>query len=665
MPKLSSKKNPPSASKWGFFISVLSLAFSFNVSVSVTSANAACVNSYQAATIAAAATPTPQGETATVTTIETCGGDDNSYQVPITTAVTYDGVQFNSVYATTNSVITFGQPDGTYWTYPSTPSISIASIDWVVYPNARNDEHLIISASDGGFQVDLSARPIWNQTTNVQPTNIVVTAAINTDGTVAISYVLAGPDWAQYNPRTGARLTNGTVVPLEQANIQQVQTAPVLTPEPVTPTPEPSISPTPEPTPSPSVTPEPSPTPQESSTPSPTAEPSQTPTPQPTPTIEPTPTPTPSITPSPSPSSEPSPTPSPSATPEPAVEPSPSSSPEPAPQVTPTPAPVPSEPSPAPTPIPSPEPSNNSQSPSSPTPSVEPTPPPAIEPSPRPTPIPSPEPVAEPTPTPVEPAPTPIEQPPVEEPPAVELPPVEEPSPQPVEEPKPIEQPEPTPIEEPAPTEPEPTPEPPIVEPLPEPTPEPVVEPVIDPVVEPVVEPTPEPVVHEVIKGLIENNPNSLPEKEPKLPNAEDLKPRVQVDKAGVENGGIEFFGTKSQPQVIGEDGKLTPAPPAPGSGDYLNPDAITTADTFIGQAGGVTFNSPDVAVPVELVEVEIPQVLDLIPSAGEAIQALNATYVALANIGNDMSPVTRKKAKKILVATIIASPLFRRRFGE
>jgi hypothetical protein len=29
--------------------------------------------------------------------------------------------------------------------------------------------------------------------------------------------------------------------------------------------------------------------------------------------------------------------------------------------------------------------------------------------------------------------------------------------------------------------------------------------------------------------------------------------------------------------------------------------------------------------------------------------------YVALANVGADMSPITRKKAKKILAATIVA----------
>jgi hypothetical protein len=130
----------------------------------------------------------------------------------------------------------------------------------------------------------------------------------------------------------------------------------------------------------------------------------------------------------------------------------------------------------------------------------------------------------------------------------------------------------------------------------------------------------------------------------------------VQEDKPGVLNGGIVLYGTPTQPQVIGEDGKLTPAPPAPGSGDYLDPEAITTEETFIGQAGGVTFNSPDIAVPVEPIEINID-----IPGIGDAAQALANTYVALANVGNDMSPITRKKAKKVLVATLIGGVILRR----
>jgi len=97
--------------------------------------------------------------TSEVTTIVTAGGDDVSYQIPLTVSVVYDGVTYENVYATTNSVITFGRPDGTYWTYPTTPSVSIESKDWWVLPQQMPDTHFIINVSEGGFQVDGNYRP--------------------------------------------------------------------------------------------------------------------------------------------------------------------------------------------------------------------------------------------------------------------------------------------------------------------------------------------------------------------------------------------------------------------------------------------------------------------------------------------------------------------------
>ena len=144
----------------------------------------------------------------------------------------------------------------------------------------------------------------------------------------------------------------------------------------------------------------------------------------------------------------------------------------------------------------------------------------------------------------------------------------------------------------------------------------------------------------------------------PKVAPAEVLVAHVQVDKPGVENGGIVFYGTKSAPQVVGEDGKLTPPAPPPGSGLPIPPEAITVAATFIGQPGGTTFNAPDVAVPV--IETPVTGALAAVPG----VQALNHAFVAMANIGNDMSPVTRKKAKKILVLTTVIAAV-RRKFGN
>jgi hypothetical protein len=167
-----------------------------------------------------------------VVEFNTCGGDDTSYQVPLSVDITFDGRTFNSVYATTNSVITFGAPDGTYWDYPQTPSISLYSFDWVVYPQWRSDEHLTIRSSDGGFQVDISARPIWLQDPSVVATNIVITAAILSDGTVAMAYTLTGPEYPDANPRTGVRLNNGTVVDFETYGIQETEDVPDLGSEP-------------------------------------------------------------------------------------------------------------------------------------------------------------------------------------------------------------------------------------------------------------------------------------------------------------------------------------------------------------------------------------------------------------------------------------------------
>jgi hypothetical protein len=246
--------------------------------------------------------PTPA-----VTTIVTPGGDDVSYHIPLTVTVVYDGTTYQNVYATTNSVITFGNPDGTYWDYPVTPSISIESRDWWALPQQMPDTHFIINVSEGGFQVDGAYRPYGMMSGDV--TSIIITAQIQTDGTVAYTYAVNGP--LSGNERTGARLTDGTVVPLEEANIIQVEEAPVLEPEPVEPEPEPvPVDPVPEPPvvdPTPEPTPEPVPEPQPEPAPRPVIElPVFVPEPEPVPVEEePVPEPEPDVPLEPTPDPEP------------------------------------------------------------------------------------------------------------------------------------------------------------------------------------------------------------------------------------------------------------------------------------------------------------------------------------------------------------------------
>ena len=274
-----------------------------------------------------------------------------------------------------------------------------------------------------------------------------------------------------------------------------------------------------------------------------------------------------------------------------------------------------------------------------------------VQPLPQPAPQPQPEPVALPQPAP---EPAPAETPSPAPSPA--------PTPEPSSDALPAPEPKPTDI---APTPPDPSPTPQQPAPAPQPSPSPMPAPSSQPEVTPSPQPTqpspaPTPSTPTASSGnLIPNSPDQLSDTTPKEAPAEVLVVHVQVDKPGVENGGIEFFGTKSQPQVVGEDGKLTPPAPPPGSGLPIPPDAITTSATFIGQPGGTTFNAPDIAVPV--VETPVTGALAVVPG----VQALNHAFVAMANIGNDMSPVTRKKAKKILVATLVAGQIaqLRRRY--
>ena len=297
-------------------------------------AYATCVNYLQSQTIAAAYEGDPAP---TVNTMDTCGGDDTSYQIPIATTITFDGVQYSNVYATTNSVITFGQADNTYWDYPQTPSISLYSMDWVTgWYGAPNT--LDILYSEGGFQLNMQAIPFgqWG----AEPSTINILVAITNTGSLAVSYSYQGPEYN--NMRTGVRLHDGSIVSLEAWGATQIQpgsSTPTLEPEPVVvgptqeqlavqeemrvtanlianaianaqnvePNPEPSpeqtqpIDPTPTPTPETTSEPEPTPSPE----PSPTVEPSPEPSPQPTdidPTPEPTPEPSPiELSPEPSP----------------------------------------------------------------------------------------------------------------------------------------------------------------------------------------------------------------------------------------------------------------------------------------------------------------------------------------------------------------------------
>jgi hypothetical protein len=234
-------------------------------------------------------------------------GGDEAFLMNLNTPLEFGGTVYNgNVYVSPKGTVTFGQGDYTFWDYPATPSISIASWDYHAFPNQMNeggwnpgwglgqDLYVRYGSTATSICVDWKVLP-WGQSSG-NPVYIRLIAEVNpVNYTWTPTYQVSST--APAGARYGVRYTQGgQVFPL---NIQTISEPPA--PAPIVP-PAPSPSPTPTPTPEPSPTP--SPTPEVTPTPSP--EPSPEPTPEPTPTpvvpVEPVVPPTNPVDPEPQPS---------------------------------------------------------------------------------------------------------------------------------------------------------------------------------------------------------------------------------------------------------------------------------------------------------------------------------------------------------------------------
>jgi hypothetical protein len=156
-------------------------------------------------------------------TYVTCGGDDISYRIPISDSVVFGGITYNDVYATTNSVITFGSPDETWSNYPPTPGISFQSLDWVegvpgspYWYNSHSDEFFNITTTNSGFVVELQGRYYWTYPNGELIHNILAFVRAS-DGTLNIQSFTSSSE-NQY--RNGCRLTyNGPIIDFDTCGI--------------------------------------------------------------------------------------------------------------------------------------------------------------------------------------------------------------------------------------------------------------------------------------------------------------------------------------------------------------------------------------------------------------------------------------------------------------
>lgn len=232
------------------------------------------------------------------------------------------------------------------------------------------------------------------------------------------------------------------------------------------------------------------------------------------------------------------------------------------------------------------------------TPTVVASPEPIIEPSPTPSPIATPEPtptvIVEPSPSP-QPAPQPVPQPD----------PAPQPAPQPTQEPIVV----PTPIKEP--------------EPSPSPTPDPT----------PSIEPTPDPMPSASPEPSVEPSPSATPDPTPSATPTVEPSPTPTVEPTPAPS-------VQSTPQSVVDNS-------APVS--IANVDVSTLPpDTPVELANGVVLTA-EVVVALQVLDNPMDLLTNVFTDPAEV-------FLAIANIGADMSPKARAKSQDVVVATVITS---------
>ena len=220
--------------------------------------------------------------------------DDSAYNANLPFSLSLGSTEYSNVFVSTNGTMTFGTPDGNYWDYPQTPSVSVAGYDWVTFGQGA---YLSYGSTANTFCAEWSVRPYPQSTGDLTQIRLVINRA--DDGGWHGEIVTFG--WLPNNLRRGIRFEQGqAVIPIEAAfdvnGGVPVEVAPAPTPSSFD---EPPVVPTqsPEPTPTPTDTalPTPEPTPVTTQTSEPTPEVTVSPEPSVTPTPEPSPTPTPSV----------------------------------------------------------------------------------------------------------------------------------------------------------------------------------------------------------------------------------------------------------------------------------------------------------------------------------------------------------------------------------
>lgn len=84
------------------------------------------------------------------------GDDDGSFLMTLPFSLQLGNTNYNQIYYSTNGLMSFGQPDGNFWSYPQTPSVTLAGRDWVSFgPGAYTS----YGYNQDSFCIEWSVRP--------------------------------------------------------------------------------------------------------------------------------------------------------------------------------------------------------------------------------------------------------------------------------------------------------------------------------------------------------------------------------------------------------------------------------------------------------------------------------------------------------------------------
>jgi len=136
--------------------------------------------------------------------------DDVAHQMSLPYSLPLGNTTYNTTYVTTNGTLTFGTPDPTFHTYPSTPSISLAGWDWVTW----NGGYLSYGVTNTGFCVEWKVRPFPQSSGEF--TTIKLT--VDTSRLPTWSGIVETTGWLPADLRRGIRFqSNEAVVQISEA----------------------------------------------------------------------------------------------------------------------------------------------------------------------------------------------------------------------------------------------------------------------------------------------------------------------------------------------------------------------------------------------------------------------------------------------------------------